>query len=154
MRKIRTLTLGVSALFLAFLPATASAVQESTVIGEDRASTTAAYEVDTAKKGTPPSSGRSCVSVTGAQACFEHYGDKWWVRDTVADGASAVVIWDNYRNGSLYRQGECQNRMGSGNWGVCNKNYYEKSRLDFAVCVHDFSEGKTIRCSKMRQVQA
>ncbi|SFO95288.1 hypothetical protein SAMN02982918_0937 [Saccharomonospora viridis] len=145
MRKIRTLVVGVAALFLALLPATASAAQEEPVAGKEGVSA-AAYEADRAVKGTVPG-GLGCVAITGAQACFEAYGDKWWVKDTVADGASAVVIWDNYRNGSLYRQGECQNRLGSGNWGVCNKNYYEGSALYFKLCVYDFSEGRAIRCS-------
>ncbi|EID52706.1 hypothetical protein [Saccharomonospora xinjiangensis] len=145
MRTIRVLLPAVAALILALLPATASAGQESPAAGEDRVSVNA-YELDLAVAGTPPSSGLVCKSVTGAYACFEHYGDKWWVKDTATDGASAVVIWDNYRNGSLYRQGECQNRLGSGQWGVCNKNYYEDSTLDWVVCVFDVSEGRLIRC--------
>jgi hypothetical protein len=153
MRKVRTFAAGVATLLLAALPVTASAAQETSAAGEEGASAAATLEIDRAKKGTYPG-GLSCVTVTGAQACFEAYGDKWWVKDTVADGASAVVYWDNYRNGSLYRIGRCENRLGSGNWGVCNKNYYEGSTLDYQVCVEDFSEGELIRCSPVRRVTA
>ncbi|WP_298183229.1 hypothetical protein [Saccharomonospora sp.] len=72
----------------------------------------------------------------------------------VADGASAVVYWDNYRDGELYRYGRCENRLGSGNWGVCNKNYYEGSTLEYQVCVQDFSENRIIRCSAVHQLIA
>lgn len=145
MRKMRMLLPAVAALLLALMPATASAAPEPAAA--DRGGVSAAeYELDIAKAGTPPSSGLNCRSITGARVCFEHYGDKWWVRDTASDGASAVVLWDNYRNGSLYRQGECQNRLGSGNWGVCNKNYYEDSTLVWTVCVYDVSEGRLVRC--------
>lgn len=153
MRKVRTFAAGVATLLLAALPVTASAAQETSAAGEEGASAAATLEIDRAKKGTYPG-GLSCVTVTGAQACFEAYGDKWWVKDTSSDGASAVVIWDNYRNGSLYRQGECQNRMGAGSWGVCNKNYYEGSNLQFRVCVADFSEGVLVRCSGVGSVTA
>lgn len=153
MRKVRTFAAGVATLLLAALPVTASAAQETSAAGEEGASAAATLEIDRAKKGTYPG-GLSCVTVTGAQACFEAYGDKWWVKDTAADGASAVVTWRNYRNGSLYRSGQCENRMGSGTWGVCNKNYYEGSDLLFQIHVYDFSEGKEIRYSNVVGVRA
>src|SRR5690606_25028740 len=73
MRKIRTLVVGVAALFRALLPATASAAQEDPVAGKEGVSA-AAYEADRAVKGTVPG-GLGCVAITGAQACFEAYGD-------------------------------------------------------------------------------
>ncbi|MFD7656040.1 hypothetical protein ACFV4N_18885 [Actinosynnema sp. NPDC059797] len=106
----------------------------------------AAVEFNEAVAGTPPA-GLPCVSVTGARACFEADGDKWWVRDTAADSASAEARWDNYRNGSLYRSGICRNGLGNGTWGVCNKNYYEDSTLVYIACVFDASEGRLVRCS-------
>ncbi|MBB4959607.1 hypothetical protein [Micromonospora polyrhachis] len=104
------------------------------------------YEWNTAEAGSPPS-GIPCVSTTGAIACFQANGDKWWVKDTSSDSASAVANWVNYRNGSLYRKGGCRNGLGSGKWGVCNKNYYEDSTLAFNACVYDASEGVWVRCS-------
>ncbi|EIE98562.1 hypothetical protein [Saccharomonospora glauca] len=153
MRRLRVFASGVAALALAFLPTTATAAQELAADGEG--ASVAAYEIDKAKKGTPPSSGVICPpDIPGARVCFEPYGDKWWVKDTAADGASAVVTWRNYRNGSLYRSGQCENRMGSGTWGVCNKNYYEGSDLLFQIHVYDFSEGKEIRYSNVVGVRA
>lgn len=146
MRMIRAFTLSVTTLALAVLPATATAAQEVGAAADEGGASVAAYEVDRAVKGTPPAD-VSCIEVTGAIACFQQYGDKWWVKDTAADGASAVAVWNNYRNGSLYRQGQCENRLGAGTWGVCNKNYYEDSVVEWAACVVDFSENRRIRCS-------
>jgi hypothetical protein len=105
----------------------------------------AGYEWDYAVAGTVPD-GLKCASITGAKICYELDGDRWWVKDTSADHASAVARWQNYRNGVLYREGGCRNSLGSGEWGVCNKNYYEDSGVYAKVCVVDFSEN-TERCS-------
>ncbi|NUT18380.1 MAG: hypothetical protein HOV77_04285 [Hamadaea sp.] len=96
-----------------------------------------------------------CWSIAGAKACYEYDGDKWWVQDTASDGMSAVADWRNYltANGDLYRQGKCINSLGYGDWGVCNKNYYETSKLIMRVCVIDYSDGGSV-CSGWVTVQA
>jgi hypothetical protein len=69
--------------------------------------------------------------MTGAEACFEKYGDKWYVKDTKSDGHSATASWINYlsdgRSWIPYRHGSCVNKSGAGKWGLCNKDYYEDS---------------------------
>lgn len=107
----------------------------------------AGYEVDHAVAGSVPD-GLNCVSITGAKVCYEHDGDKWWVKDTKEDGASAVAEWVNYRNGVLYREGSCRNSLGNGKWGYCNKNYYEDSGVYAKVCVVNYSAGGTGTCTQ------
>lgn len=142
---IAALVLGV------FFPATASATVSATASSAPAdvatgVSAAVETELDRAVAGDPPS-GLECVSTTGARACFEKQGDKWWVLDTAADSASADAVWQNYRNGSLHRQGICRNSLGNGKWGVCNKNYYEDSGVRWAACVYDASADVLIRCS-------
>jgi hypothetical protein len=140
----------IAALLMTMLPGTASAsgaAPSNTPTDHYTASVTAAAsEIDQAVAGSPPS-GLPCVATTGATACFEAYGDKWWVKDTDSDSASAEALWQNFRGGSLYRDGICRNSLGNGTWGVCNKNYYEDSSLAFAACVFDVSADDLIRCS-------
>jgi hypothetical protein len=87
---------------------------------------------DDAVPGTPPS-GMECPWTEGVRGCFKKYGDQWWVRDTGTDvTAYAAILWENHlkdASGSwgLYRSGECDNGLGDGQWGVCNKDYYEDS---------------------------
>jgi len=52
----------------------------------------ASAATDASSGSPPPANGYSvwCVSVTGAKACFESYGDIVWVKDTKANGASAA----------------------------------------------------------------
>jgi hypothetical protein len=148
---LRTTTLAVAAWVLAL---TAGAVM---VPGT--ASAASAYEWDTAVTGTPPTFGsHACVSMTGAKACFEKNGDKWWVLDTASDGHSATASWYNMLGPDVvtYRQGSCVNKLGKGQWGVCNKDYYEfdtanpygtGSYLYWEACVYDSADGSWHGCS-------
>jgi hypothetical protein len=111
--------------------------------------TAAAYEWNVAVAGSVPS-GLHCTERAGAKACFQPNGDKWWVKDTKADGHSATASWENYLcDGSecdLYRDGSCVNELGSGEWGVCNKNYYEGSIVLWQACVYDAGDGTWHGC--------
>jgi hypothetical protein len=126
-------------LILTLLPSTASAASgaspaESHPSGGPTAAV--AGEFNQAVAGSPPS-GLPCIATTGAIACYQEYGDRWWVKDTALDSASAEAVWENYRNGRLYRSGICRNSLGNGNWGVCNKNYYEDSTIWWRACVYN-----------------
>ncbi|MEV4658637.1 hypothetical protein [Micromonospora sp. NPDC049301] len=118
--KVRTVLLPAAAVAATFVMATP-------------ASAAPAYETNYAVRGTPPSSGLSCRPVSGVlQACFEAYGDKWWLRRDSSAYSGVGIEWENYRNGSLYRNGECVSYLPVGTWGVCNKDYYEDSTLSWA----------------------
>jgi hypothetical protein len=104
----------------------------STPAGAPMASPAAASseEVDTATAGSPDFGSHSACSATeAAEGCFVTYGDHLWVRDAAPDGLVASVYWENRLwNGSswiLWRNGRCENHLGSGKWGGCNKDFYE-----------------------------
>ncbi|MEU5942613.1 hypothetical protein ABZ807_26360 [Micromonospora sp. NPDC047548] len=78
---------------------------------------------------------------------FQANGDKWWVLDNIKDGKSVVVVWYNYRNGSLIRTGECKNNHGAPSWAVCDKDYYEDSTLWAKTCLYDSATGKYDPCN-------
>ncbi|GAA4263590.1 hypothetical protein [Dactylosporangium darangshiense] len=72
-----------------------------------------------------PTGDYSCVSHTGVTACFKPLGDLLYVRDIRADGYAAVVEWTADAPVDSYRDGSCVNNLGSGNWGVCDKDFVE-----------------------------
>ncbi|MET7376423.1 endonuclease/exonuclease/phosphatase family protein [Micromonospora arida] len=86
-------------------------------------------EVNTAVAGTPPG-GLPCVSNTYVTVCWENSGDRIWVRDDEADGKRAVAEWFAGANRTDYwRNGICNNSLGSGVWGQCNKDMVEGSEI-------------------------
>ncbi|HWO65959.1 MAG TPA: hypothetical protein VNO31_38600 [Umezawaea sp.] len=88
------------------------------------------YETDYAVAGSLPNEFLTCdTPERGVEVCYDVSGDRWWVRDNSSDGKSAVVDWENYRGGVLYREGRCVNSHGEGTWASCDKNYYEDSTL-------------------------
>lgn len=111
---------------------------------------TVTYEWNTAVWGDPPS-GLSCSVITGAAACYQRYGDKIWVKDTAKDGWSAVGAWrDYYNTGSqdvLHREGACVNKLGYGQWGVCDKNFPEGTDLLLKACRYDSHAGTWHGCA-------
>jgi hypothetical protein len=142
--------------------ASASTPSASTPSAVAVAASASAYEWDTAvAAGSPPSfSSSDCVSMTGVKACFEKHGDKWWVEDTKSDGHSATASWYNLLGVDIvtYRSGSCVNKLGTGKWGVCNKDYYEMttpnpidsrggSYLDWEACIYDSAAGTWHGCS-------
>ncbi|MEV6298478.1 hypothetical protein AB0M02_03630 [Actinoplanes sp. NPDC051861] len=105
-----------------------------------------AFEYNTAVAGTPPAGlpNSSCIVHPGATVCFVADGDRWWVRDTAADSASAAAYWQNVVNSKTARSGRCLNSLGNGTWGYCSKNYVEASILLTEARVFDASEGVTL----------
>ena len=125
--------LALAAVFSLLVPGTSSAAPVS--------------EKDYAVKGTLPLAGLVCANQKDeVWVCYEQHGDRWWVRDNKQDEASALVRWTNYRNGSLYRTGDCINSHGAGTWAYCNKDYYEDSELFGRQCYWDRSEDPIPTC--------
>lgn len=156
MRKLMlALSMAVIAVMGVLMPATASA--ETTSVQMMSAVSAAADGVELAVAGTlPPRSQLECNSYTPVEICYEKGGDHWWVQDQNSDDkASAGVFWQNYRNGSLYRQGLCVTSLGKGKWGHCNKNYYEGSQLYGMPCIWDRSAGNDATCysDRLKQYQ-
>ncbi|HEX6345156.1 hypothetical protein [Umezawaea sp.] len=129
MRKIvLALSMAVAAVLGLLAPGTAMAAE---------------YETDYAVAGSLPLGELlACDDLrVGVQVCLELSGDRWWVLDNDSDGKSAVVDWENYRGGSLYREGRCVNSHGLGVWASCNKNYYEDSTVRGRAGVWNRSTG-------------
>jgi hypothetical protein len=128
-------------------PATAGATGEPL-------QTNAAVEWNSAVAGTPPH-GLPCISGPGSFVCWEAYGDRFWVWDTEADGASAVARWNNYTTSSTspYREGACRNSMGNNTWGYCNKNFTEGSQLLVWACRYNAGAGWVGTCQGDRYMR-
>ncbi|MFD4643079.1 hypothetical protein ACFWN2_37615 [Lentzea sp. NPDC058436] len=147
---MRKLVLALSMAFLAvmgsMMPASAApevvSVQAVPEVG------VMADGVNFAVAGTLPSRSQLvCHSYTDVEICYEKGGDHWWVQDQDSDGESAGVYWQNYRDGALYRDGWCMTSLGTGNWGQCNKDYYEDSTLYGFPCTWNRSSSNVIECS-------
>ncbi|MBQ0865842.1 hypothetical protein ACH4RA_26580 [Streptomyces smyrnaeus] len=89
--------------------------------------------VAAAATGTPsgaPPSGVTCVSTSGAKACFAAYGDRVWVKDTAANGQSVA---GTIKSTLPERWGrECFNSRGkAGGWVMCDFDVpeYQDGRL-------------------------
>ncbi|MEV4755583.1 hypothetical protein AB0J86_10800 [Micromonospora sp. NPDC049559] len=85
-------------------------------------------ETDYAVSSSGPVGTYYCTytSYTGARVCFQPYGDLVYVKDTNADGYAAVGEWIG---DGFSRTGSCVNKLGNGNWGVCNKDFPENQGL-------------------------
>ncbi|MFG2476352.1 hypothetical protein [Streptomyces fagopyri] len=86
--------------------------------------------VASATAGTPsgaPPAGVTCVSTTGAKACFGAYGDRVWVKDTKANGESVAGTTKSKLPANWGR--ECFNDRGEdGGWVMCNFDVPENQK--------------------------
>ncbi|MFC6019839.1 hypothetical protein ACFP2T_26995 [Plantactinospora solaniradicis] len=89
----------------------------------------AGSETDYAAASNGPTNGYVCIGHTGVTACFKPLDDLIYVKDTEADGYAAVVEWSADAPWDNYRSGSCVNKLGAGNWGVCNKNFVEDGNI-------------------------
>jgi hypothetical protein len=90
---------------------------------------TVASATDGTPSGAPPS-GATCVSTTGAKACFVPNGDLVYVKDTKANGESAAGTIKSVLPNHWGR--ECFNTRGeAGGWVRCNFDVpeYQKGEL-------------------------
>ncbi|GIF10877.1 hypothetical protein Ate01nite_09090 [Actinoplanes teichomyceticus] len=110
-------------------------------------------EDNTAVAASAPSDTSQKISVAGATVYFVDNGDTWYVKDTAADGRSAVVLWENYINFERARIGTCANKLGNGTWGKCAKDYAESSGIRAMACTYDFSAGVRGSCSDWEVVK-
>ncbi|MFI9237197.1 hypothetical protein [Streptomyces sp. NPDC053079] len=79
-----------------------------------------------------------CITSTGVITCFDKAGDKVFVKDTAADGKSAVGLWKtNYD-----RAGGCRNKLGAGKWAECNYNMREGGYIQLQNARYDGDSGR------------
>lgn len=74
-----------------------------------------------------------------AVACFEPYGDYFYVKDAKADSKSAAAYWVIMEGGG--RTGACINSKGAGTWVRCNKNFIENKLLSLRAGTYNGSNG-------------
>lgn len=73
---------------------------------------------DAARSGPPQ--GAPCSQGRGAIACYEKYGDKFWVKDTAKDGWFPRVAW-TYKGSELVWKGSCSDHLGKdAGWTYCS----------------------------------
>jgi hypothetical protein len=120
-------------------PAPQPAIRTGSPTASPTATATPTFELTKAVAGDPPS-GLPCSTTAGAVACFQQYGDIFWVKDSLADGHSAVADWEDYldsTSGPVYRRGRCINSLGNGIWARCNKNLGETTVVRYTARVFD-----------------
>lgn len=129
-------------LLMAAMPMVATSAQaQSSAVGSD-ATPSYTYEWNNAVKSAGPSGDYYCASTTGSLACFKPDGDVIYVKDTKADGFSAVMRWTT----DYGRWGTCRNALKAGTWGTCNKNFAEKPHyLAFHATRYNGDTGKWVK---------
>jgi hypothetical protein len=86
------------------------------------------------------------------RVCVQPEGDILHVEDNSADGHSIALRWENYYQGSLYRQGACVESRMAGSSGLCNKDYHEGSRLAIKACLWESATNTQLRCGSTTNV--
>ena len=127
------------------MAARGKAVLEAFIVGTllaIGAAPTPAWAVDPWETAEPapnnyPAPNSICQAINAATACFSMSGDDWYVLDRFPDGLAVYVNWqnqlmNNVGSWSLYRSGQCRSNLGTSNWGVCYKDYYENSTANNA----------------------
>ncbi|MET8609807.1 hypothetical protein [Streptomyces misionensis] len=71
-------------------------------------------------------------------ACFQLYGDHFWVQADAGVSAPVGVYWENWlvtSSGglSLYRHGRCEDYLGGLKESGCNKDFYEDNTYPNAL---------------------
>ncbi|MEU7136051.1 hypothetical protein [Streptomyces sp. NPDC046261] len=81
-----------------------------------------------------------CIASTGVITCFDKAGDKVYVKDTKADGKSAVGLWRT----DYGRSGGCRNKLTAGKWAQCNYNMREGGNIQLQNARYDGETRKFI----------
>jgi hypothetical protein len=78
------------------------------------------------------------IGVYGSAMCFQPDGDYLYVYDGNDDGYSTAVEWKiPDPNSTEDRSGSCVNKLGHGNWGVCNKDFPEDKAVYIRLSVYN-----------------
>ncbi|MFF8293276.1 hypothetical protein ACF068_29225 [Streptomyces sp. NPDC016309] len=136
MRRGRILASGLfgAALVLGFTTSPASAadgVQRASVVG-----------------GSGPDSGYCGLITWNATACFEPYGEWFWLKDEDADGLPVAIKWSYSNPGYPSRSGVIYNDHGkAAGWTNVNKSFAEDGLLYYEVCEYHVPTQRTSNCT-------
>jgi hypothetical protein len=97
------------------------------------------FEWDNAAPEVPANTSY-CGETTGSEFCWDSNGDRIYVKDTKADGYSAVARWYT----DYGRWGTCRNSLGAGQWGVCNKDFAEGYVINMRASRYDGDTGQYV----------
>jgi hypothetical protein len=75
-----------------------------------------------------------CALSSGAEVCFQPWGDQIWVRDLRADHATAVARWST----DYGRSGICVGK-GFRRWAACNKDFKEAHVITWCAAQRNLS---------------
>ncbi|MCM3297105.1 hypothetical protein M4D73_02395 [Streptomyces pseudogriseolus] len=135
MRVGRTLASGLfgAALVLALAGSPASAadgVQHADVVG-----------------GSGPDDRACGLSDWNATACFEPYGEWFWLKDEDADGIPVAIRWWYSNPGYPSRSGVIYNDHGkAAGWTNVNKSFEENGQITYELCAFDVPTKSTDNC--------
>ncbi|WP_432089500.1 hypothetical protein [Streptomyces sp. bgisy095] len=136
MRLGRTLASGLfgAALVLGFTASPASAadgVQRASVVG-----------------GGGPQDSRACgLEDWNATACFEPYGEWFWLKDEDADNLPVAIKWSYSNPGYPSRSGVIYNDHGkAAGWTNVNKSFEEYGTITYELCEFNVSTQRTSNC--------
>jgi|GEM_PF-5170530 len=91
------------------------------------------------------------ITISGASISYNSNNDSFTVRDTLADGHSAVAVVYNQRTGST---GSCWNSNGAGTTAVCDRSYPNNPVLSIRACTGEAGPGTLVACSGWVAVNA
>ncbi|CAL9342641.1 hypothetical protein AB0K66_19560 [Streptomyces werraensis] len=75
-----------------------------------------------------------CDDFAGGEACFQPYGEWFWVRDLSADNLPVAMVW-SYSDDFGSRQGVAYDTLGKARgWTNLNKSFEEYGSLFWQVC--------------------
>jgi hypothetical protein len=146
----RVAILSAASIMLLFVSATTASAEPTSDVEVVDPATADSETEGTEVRGPGSGSGfellwESCLtqSSTGNIACFEDYGDKFYVYDGDADGASAAAYWwTNYG-----RSGVCYNSNQAGTWAECNYDMREGGVVYWRTCYQNRSAGGDLQCT-------
>lgn len=139
MRIGRTSRVLASAVFGAVLAVGAATSSASAADGRQRANLTS----------DSPGMESACIDwFLGGEACFEPYGEWFWVRDVQADNDPVAIIWNYQSPIGTQRSGVIYHDYGkAAGWANLNKSFEENGWMTFSVCNINLSNGDTWDCS-------
>ena len=98
--------------------------------------------------GSGPEDSRACaLSDWNATACFESYGERFWLKDEDADGLPVAIKWSYSNPGYTSRSGVIYNDHGkAAGWTNVNKSFEEHGQIYYSLCDFDVPTKRTSNC--------
>lgn len=96
--------------------------------------------------GSPGSYSCALVDYDGT-ACFESYGEWFWVKDTHDDRVPVAIKWSHRTSTGALRSGVIYNDRGpSAGWTAVNKSFEEDLQVSYYLCDFDLATFEAYNC--------